>query len=1175
MWKGSCFWIGLWWASAAMGQGRPGPRHMLTLDTGWRTIASETNPHAGRGAEAPDYRDSAWLPVNVPHNWDDYGGYRRLKNGNRYGYAWYRKLFRIPEKDRGRRYFLWFEGVGAYATVWLNGRKVGTHVGGRTSFTLEVTKVIHLRGPNLLSVEADEPQGIRDLPWVSGGDSPEPGFSEGSQPLGIFRPVHLVTTADIHLVPFGLHAWNDTTISEKTATVSLETTLRNEKADSGPVTITVENRLIDPSGNIKAKIKSDTIIHGGSTIHVIQSFVNIPYPHLWSPSDPYLYRIETRVWRGGLLLDEVTTPYGIRWIRWPGPGSDDPRFLVNGRPVFINGVAEYEHLLGGSQALSAAEIKARVRQAEAAGFNAFRDAHQPHNLRYAAYFEKDGLLWWPQFAAHIWFDNPAFRQNFLRLLRDWVIERRNNPSVILWGLENESTLPEAFARQCADEIRRLDPTASTQRLITTCNGGSGTDWNVPQNWSGTYGGDPSHYAAEVQQERLVGEYGAWRTIDLHTEGPFRASGPTSENRMAQLLEMKIKQADSVKDRFAGQFLWLLYSHDNPGRVQSGEGYRGLDQVGPVNYKGLFTIWGEPVDAYYLYRANYTSAKMHPMVYIVSHRWADRWTRPGIKSGITVYSNCDSVELFNDLGRLSLGKRTRKGRSTHFEWDDVPVRYNVLYAVGYAGDRAVAHDCIVLNHLPPAPAFARRIDTTDLLCPQPGYRYLYRVNCGGPGYRDTHGHLWMADRALSGTGTWGSLSWADRYPGLPPYFASQRTTSDPVSGTRDEKLFQTFRYGRQYLQYRFPVPDGEYRVELYFMEPWYGLGGGVDCTGWRLFDVAVNGRTQIHRLDIWKEAGTDRALKKAFLAQVKGGQLVLSFPETEAGEAVIAGIAIATRSPDAKSAPSSPLLIDRLTVGGDPVRHSWQIRSWLNTGDAQYDGHGSIVRFSALPPFLYGACWIRPPGPGNEMLRFRINQAGDLYVGVDSLPGKRPVKPEGFETTGAFLKNDQGQRFILYRRACRKGEWLSVPNTGFVAVNYASAMPPAFDLRPSVSYDISDALLLGEGVSREKQDGRPAVIFSGDRTGSVRQKIRIGIAGRYAIQIRYANPNREASTGRLTLVSPEGSVLQNAVLHFPPTRPGKWGTVEEVTTVEINAGDYEIRLSDVSSTGLALAGLKVQ
>jgi len=66
-------------------------------------------------------------------------------------------------------------------------------------------------------------------------------------------------------------------------------------------------------------------------------------------------------------------------------------------------------------------------------------------------------------------------------------------------------------------------------------------------------------------------------------------------------------------------------------MQGGEGVRELDRIGPVNYKGLYTPWEEPTDAYYLYKSNYASKTTDPMVYIVSHTWPNRWMVPGKKT----------------------------------------------------------------------------------------------------------------------------------------------------------------------------------------------------------------------------------------------------------------------------------------------------------------------------------------------------------------------------------------------------------------------------------------------------------------------------------------------------------------------------------------------------------------
>ena len=101
--------------------------------------------------------------------------------------------------------------MGSYASVFVNSKYAGKHAGGRTTFTLDVTGLIIKNGNSLneIFVNVSHPANIKDLPWVCGGCSDERGFSEGSQPMGIFRPVHLIVTNDVRIEPFGIHAWAD------------------------------------------------------------------------------------------------------------------------------------------------------------------------------------------------------------------------------------------------------------------------------------------------------------------------------------------------------------------------------------------------------------------------------------------------------------------------------------------------------------------------------------------------------------------------------------------------------------------------------------------------------------------------------------------------------------------------------------------------------------------------------------------------------------------------------------------------------------------------------------------------------------------------------------------------------------------------------------------------------
>lgn len=1033
-------------APATLSLARPPepPRRIESLDDAWRTALGDPP-----GAQQASFDDSAWTTVAIPHNWEDYQGYTRKSHGNLHGTAWYRRTFTVAPADRARRVFLEMEGVGSYAAIFINGVPAGSHNGGRTGFTVDLTPHLLFDRPNLLAVRAHHPAMIDDLPYVCGGCWGSPN-AEGSQPFGIFRPARLLFVYPVRIAPFGVHVWTPE-VSAARAVIRMVTEVAN--IGDTPAAVAVRSEIVNASGEtIAAHQTPVAAIAPGATRSFEQTSPPILNPHLWSPDDPYLHRVRSTVLSGGRPLDSVETRFGFRWIEWPiedAPSSAerliDParlaeaptranryfsretgrptnsavsiqpvqvsipdctpeaatvrvrtpirnesaapvrvklstflrnfdgtkflysmeaeyeiaarttytfeqtspvirfpelwsaerphlhvvettvtaagaslgsaettfgifatsglanradayvakpsgparptQFLLNGKPFFLNGTCEYEHLLGNDHAFSAEQISARIRQIKAAGFNALREAHHPHNLRYLELCDSLGLLVWTQVSAHIYFDNDRFRDNYRQAVREWVRERRNSPSVVLWGLQNESSLPTAFARELTGIVRSLDPTTSAQRKTTTCNGGTGADWDVPQNWLGTYGGNVNQYGDAVVQQKLIGEYGQYRTIGLHAEGDWSAAQGASrvvpEELFSYCQETRVRLAEQKRDRFCGHFQWIFSTHANPGRSEDDcrDGL-DLDAIGVVNYKGLLTSWGEPVDAFYMYRANYVPSRSQPMVYICSHTW------PDAHRDIVVYSNCSEVELFNDRGGVSLGVRQRGPRGTHFQWDNAAIRYDTLYAEARENGRTVARDLIRLHNLPRAPLQAQyEAGQPDNTAPIPGARYLHRVNCGGPDYTDTHGNPWSADR--------GSTSFAAAYPWLDPRYASQRRVYDPVSGTRDPQLHQTYRYGRRQLRYHFDVPNGAYRVELYFIEPWYGVGGGMDCTGWRLFDVAINRQTVLRDLDVWKEVGPHRALKKIVPVHVTDGAIEVHFPRVKSYQAVLCAIAIAT------------------------------------------------------------------------------------------------------------------------------------------------------------------------------------------------------------------------------------------------------------------------------------------
>lgn len=886
---------------------KKGKRQIVSLNQDWQVTFGKTS-------EDSITKKMGTFRVNVPSNLDDYYGYRQLKHGNLHGTATYEKHFSV-HKQTGKRYFLQLEGVGTFATVKVNRKSYPKELVGRTCFTLDISDALR-EGDNVLNIKVEHPAMQTNNPWPCGGCSSEWGFSEGSQPFGIFRPVSLIETDEVRVEPFGVHVWNN----EACDSVFVDTEVKNYSDHEQ--TIEVISKLALSSGKTAFRQTGKITLKAGET-QVVRHQAKVSDAHLWSITDPYLYTLSSIIKREGKTIDDVATPFGIRTISWPvlrqkqaalrGDSAQmdkkDGRFYLNGSPVFINGTCDYEHLFGQSHAFSHEQIASRVKMMRQAGFNAFREAHQPHNLYYQQLLDEQGMLFWSQFSAHVWYDTSAFRKNFKRLLRRWIKERRNSPSVILWGIQNESVMPKDFTEECAAIIREMDPTAQTMRAITTCNGGEGSDWNVIQNWSGTYGGTADKYDQELKQpnQLLNGEYGAWRTLGfrssdaekLHAGDAKALSKAYTEDAFVSLLGKKAMLAESARDSVCGHFQWLFVSHENPGRVQPDEAFRRIDKVGPFNYKGLLTPWEQPTEGFYWYRNHYT--KVQP------------------------------------------------------------------------------------DTLTPTAADRNR----DLLKPAEGYTYLYRVNCGGDAVTDSYGSEWEQDDSVY------SHSWAERF-GMNPFTASQGHITSRIHGLKsssaashhaaahDAQLFQYFRWGRHALNYQFAVPDGEYRVELYFAEPWLGKheGAGIDCEGERIFDVAINDSVVVDDLDLWAEAGFAGACKKVVDIKVKGGLLTVSFPEVKVGEAIISAISIAAKGEigDAEKW--------NLAFKGSKPESGMSKTYWADLDKDVVEKYPKELLpqdnevFPAVRYKSKSSTWTINPGVAREyMLRFRYkNTTGEQQVG---------------------------------------------------------------------------------------------------------------------------------------------------------------------------------------------------
>ena len=758
-----------------------GERPRMCLNEGWTGVMT---PESG------EVRTVA--SIDLPHNWDDYHGYRQHFHGCLHGSAVYTRTFEITPRP-GDRTFLQFKGAGSYLGVEVNGQPVVTHLAaGRCVQTLEVTKAIRA-GTNDLKVTCEHPSDIRDMPWVCGGC--DICGCESPEPFGLFRDVVLFTTGAARFVPYGLHVWPDATC--ETAFVDVE---------------------VDAGGRTPAELKvriscaalgiDETVSCAEARDGVLRRTYPIAGAKRWSVDEPNLYVFRAELTdAAGVLQDRDEARTGFNTVRWPRPGDADHRFFLNDKPLYVHGASETDHRLGKSIAFEPEEIDARVAEYKKLGMNIFREGHEPHDHRYHERLEESGILWWPGFSTHEYVDTEEFRANFRRLLEQFVRERRNSPAVVLWGFQNESTLPVEFAKECVALVKRLDPRCGERgRLVVTCNYGGGADWNVIQNWSGTYigyGRTLLTYEKDlVRDDHLLnGEYGAYRLAGWHSDpdAPWDVYGPCTEEHQARILYEKIMRGWSVRDRVCGQLMWPFFSHQDPSRgCAVDEGYRVIDKLGGINYKGLYTCWGRRVEAWYLYYAYGRHMRM------------------------------------GDLDEV---------RAKPLSW---------WLAEGHR-----------LAEPATAPALSLR--------PRAGVTYIHRLNCGGDRFTDSLGNVWSADdsRFVRSWSQDADLQFRDY--ALNPVLGSQDEVEGEIKNVAaaDCGLLRSFRYGRERLRFEFPAPTNAVcAVEMYFVEPGsYGRQFDIAINGmtverrFRLADAAPE-RNAVRRA--WQvRTGADGMIRITF------------------------------------------------------------------------------------------------------------------------------------------------------------------------------------------------------------------------------------------------------------------------------------------------------------------------
>jgi beta-galactosidase len=612
------------------------------------------------------YDDSAWQTVNVPHDYIVEGTIDS-KADEQHGYlpvepSWYRKTISIPASDKGRHLWLEFDGVYRDSQMWLNGHFLGRHPSGYTSFSYDVSEIAKPGTDNQLVVHVD-PTAFEGW-WYEGG--------------GIYRHVRLVSVAPLHVSPCGVHVITEVDDPrdglKADARLQITTTLANDSAN--PESARVLSEIIKADGTVVATARKTQRIEPGASLD-FQQPVALPRANLWSCERPYLYRLRTTVLVDGKTIDQVTTDFGVRTIRF----DPDRGFFLNGKRVEIKGTCNHQDFAGVGIALPDRLYEWRVQKLKELGANAWRFSHNMMAPELLDACDRLGMLVMAE-NRHLG-DSPEILGELETLVR----YDRNHPSIVLWSISNEEKEQgsEVGARQGSAMMKLIRQLDDTRPVTSAMNNGIGhgltgvldiQGFNYhPDTYDDAHRKFPKMPMVSTEIAAAVSTRGIYAreefTVPKDTEhyqgNPALCQVAAYDMNAPYWAETAETAWQEVVKRpwMAGGFVW------------SGFDYRG--EPTPFTWPAISSQYaimdtcGFPKDSYFYYQSCWSD---QPVLHLLPH-----WNWPG-KEGqdidVWCYSNCKQVELF--LNGQSLGKKSMPQYS-HLEWQ---VKYapGALSAVGY-------------------------------------------------------------------------------------------------------------------------------------------------------------------------------------------------------------------------------------------------------------------------------------------------------------------------------------------------------------------------------------------------------------------------------------------------------------------------------------------------------------
>ena len=536
-----------------------------------------TNAKPSSPSDLIEYDFDQMDTLQVPGDWNS----QKEKLYYYEGSLWVKTAFDYSKKKTDNRVFVYIGAANYQSDVYLNGQKLGRHIGGFTPFHFEATDLLREKN-NFLIVKIDNKRKKEGVPTLN-----TDWWNYG----GITRDVQLVETAATYIADYFIQL-NPQNPNQIKGTIQLD----------GAALESQNIQLSIPELGISKTIITDE--KGSATVAIEHQ--KIKY---WSLDSPTLYTLNIKT-----NTDEITDQIGFRTIQTKGAD-----ILLNGEPIFLKGISIHEESpLRGGRGNSKEDAEQLLKWAKELGCNYVRLAHYPHNENMLRLADQMGILVWEENPVYwtIDWENEATFENAKQQLTELIDRDKNRASVILWSMANETPNNAArntFLKRLATFAKAKDPTrlisaALEQKsvegkpLVRTIHDpfASVVDVLSFNQYIGWYDGGVDKCATiswEIEQNKpvIISEFGAGAKFGLHGEKTAR----WTEEYQAYLYQESLKMIDQI-DQLRGLSPWILIDFKSPRRVLPGI-------QDDWNRKGLLSEKGEKKQAFYVLQ-NYYQTK---------------------------------------------------------------------------------------------------------------------------------------------------------------------------------------------------------------------------------------------------------------------------------------------------------------------------------------------------------------------------------------------------------------------------------------------------------------------------------------------------------------------------------------------------------------------------------------